>query len=188
MMRKSLLVFAIASAVSVSAPAKPGKNTPDALATITAGGCENVQIAPFGTSLLASWEWSNGTIQSKFGGDAVYQVDAGTTESEPEKFEVEFELVQYAPGTLAEDYPGQLVYRCSNAPTDDVGSCNASILGLRSALREAAADYLGVAPEEVEFGSATLDGVYVKAMNPGPGNGRQNYPLVDVCDVEITAP
>ena len=185
-MQKSLLVFAIASAVSVSALAKPGKNTPVALATIKAGGCENVQIAPFGTSLLANWEWSDGTDQSKFGGDAVYQVEAGTTDTEPEQFEVEFELVQYQPDTLAEDYPGQLVYRCSNAQTDAAGSCNASVLGLRTSLRDAAADYLGVAPEDVEFGSATLNGVYVKAMNPGPGKGGQNYPLVNVCDVEIT--
>lgn len=180
-MQKSLLIFAIASAVSVSALAKPGKNAPSALATITSGGCENVQIAPFGTSLLANWEWSNSTGQTKFGGDAVYQIEASGFE-----FEVEFELVQYEPGTLAEDYPGQLVYRCSNAQTKADGSCNASVLGLRTALRAAAADYLNVDPELVEFGSATLDGVYVKAMNPGPGNGRQNYPLVNVCEVLVT--
>ena len=184
-MRKPLLIFAIASVCSASAFGQPGKNAPDALATISPGGCDNAQVAPFGTSLLANWEWSEGTVQTKFGGDAVYQVVAAGPEADPEEFEVEFELVQYEPGTLAEDYPGELVYRCSNEQTLAEGSCTAAVLGLRSALRDAAAEYLDVLPEEVEFGSATLDGVYVKAMNPGPGNGRQNYPLVDVCEVPL---
>ena len=184
-MRKSLLMFAIVSVCSASAFAQPGKNTPGALATINPGGCDNAQLAPFGTSLMANWDWSEGTLQTKFGGDAVYQVVAAAPGNDPEEFEVEFELVQYEPGTLAEDYPGQVVYRCTNAQALEEGSCMAAILDLRTALRDAAAEYLNVLPEEVEFGSATLDGVYVKAMNPGPGGGRQNYPLVDVCEVPV---
>jgi hypothetical protein len=38
-------------------------------------------------------------------------------------------------------------------------------------------------PEDIaENIRATLDGVNVKAMNPGKGKGSQKYPLVDVCD------
>ncbi|MDT8322200.1 MAG: hypothetical protein RQ826_16915 [Xanthomonadales bacterium] len=180
-MNKSLMTF---SALCLGAFAYSGvavaQNQPDPLATVTPDSCDLVQIAPFGTSLLASWGWEEGTDQTKFGGDAVYEVDA-TVGEDTSTFEVEFELVQFEPGTLAEDYPGELVYRCSNAMTELSGSCNGSVLGLRDAIRDAAADELDVLPEEITGLVATLQGVYVKAMNPGKGNGRQNYELVDVC-------
>jgi hypothetical protein len=180
-MKTLQIAAALAACLSVAAVAGPGKNAPEALADVVPDGCQLVQIAPFGTSLLASWSWENGTVQTKFGGDAVYMVVA----NDYDPFEVEFELVQYEQGMPADAYPGEMVYRCSNAQTEEIGSCNGSVLGVRSALREAAADYLGVLPEEIETISATLEGVYVKAMNPGPGSGRQNYPRVNVCE-ELT--
>ena len=91
---------------------------------------------------------------------------------------MEFEVEQYVPGTLAEEYPGQLVYRCSNAQTEDTGSCNGSVLGLRSALQTAVEDAGYVWEDNVV--KASLDEVGVKALQ---GSGRQNYPKVDVCAV-----
>ena len=185
-MKKSHLAFVIATTLSIAPLALAKDNTNDPLATVIPGGCSNVQIAPFGTSLLASWGWEEGTLQIKFGGNAEYMVsvsgDLGETWTEP--FQVEFELVQYEADTLASDYPGELVYRCSNAQTDATGTCNGSVLGLRDAVLNAAADETGFTPEEIgRYIQATRLGVKVKAMNPGKGNGRQNYPLVDVCDV-----
>lgn len=196
-MKKSHLSFVIAAALSVS-PFALAKNAPDPLATITPGGCSNVQIAPFGTSLLASWSWDNTADaggQTQFGGDAEYAVslspDGGATWYD---YDIEFELVQYVPGTLASDYPGQLVYRCSTAQTDATGSCNGSVLGLRDAVMNAALDALNAdLNPDTDYTAgdiggniqASLEGVEVKAMNPGRGNGRQNYPLVNVCDVPV---
>jgi hypothetical protein len=171
----------------VTGVATAGPNSPDPLATITPVGCSYVQIAPFGTSLLARWDWSGGGDQTKFGGDAVFtgeaSIDDGVTWVD---FEVEFEVESYEPGTLAEDYFRQLVYRCSVAQTEPAGSCNGAVLGVRDALLAAVAEQLGGEPEEIGPNiRASLVGVDVKAMNPGPGNGRQNYPLTDVCDVEV---
>jgi len=185
-MKKHLIAISAmclcATGFSSTVLAKP--NAPDPLATVTVGGCSLVQIAPFGTSQLASWSWSDGTSQTKFGGDAVYLVQASDGLNNFDG-EIEFELEQYVPGTLASDYPGVMVYRCSNAITDATGSCNGSVLGLRDAIRNAAAEQLGVLPADVTTLVANLVGVYVKAMNPGHGSGRQNYELVNVCDVPL---
>ena len=166
--------------------AKPAPKDP--LATVVPEGCSTVQIAPFGTSLLASWSWLEGTVQTKFGGDAEYMVtvsgDGGTIWTDP--FEVEFELVKYEPDTAADEYPGQLVYRCSNAQTDAAGSCNGSVLGLRAAVLDAAVTETGFTAEQIgRYIQASLIGVNVKAMNPGKDNGRQKYLLVDVCEVPL---
>ena len=186
-MKKSHIAFVIAATLA-TAPLAFAKNAPkDPLATIVPGGCSTVQIAPFGTSLLASWSWEEGTIQTKFGGDAEYMVHASADDGTSWfDFEVEFELVQYEPGTASDDYPGELVYRCSNAQTDETGSCNGSVLGLRDAVINAAADWFGgdITPEDIGRNiQATLVGVNVKGMDPGKDNGRQKYPLVNVCDV-----
>ena len=194
-MKKSPITFVLVAALS-SAPLALAKNAPDPLATVTPGGCSYVQIAPFGTSLLASWSWdaTNAGGQTKFGGDAEFAVslspDGGANWYD---YEIEFELVQYVPGTLASDYPGELVYRCSNDQTLDTGSCNGSVLGLRDAVMNAALEALNadLQPDTDytadDIGAniqASREGVNVKAMNPG-GHGRQNYPLVDVCDVPV---
>ena len=187
-MKKLHIAFLVATILSIS-PIASAKNSKDTLADVVAQGCSFVQIAPYGTSLLASWDWENGTSQTKFGGDAVFMVEAstdgGTTWSDP--FEVEFELDQYVPGTSPDDYFGLMVYRCSNAQTEVTGSCNGSVLGLRDAVLAAAADYLGVGTAEIGANiRASLDSVKVKAMNPGKGNGPQNYELQDVCAVDPT--
>lgn len=185
-MKKVYLTLVVTTTL-LFVPLALAKGYKDPLAAVNPGGCSFVQIAPFGTSLLASWDWEAGTSQTKFGGDAVFTVnasdDGGTTWYE---FEVEFELVQYEPGTAADEYPGELVYRCSNAQTDETGSCNGSVLGVRSAVLNAAAEYLAVEPGEIGANiQASLEGVNVKAMKPGKGNGNQKYPLVNVCDLPI---
>jgi len=188
LMKKLHIAFVTAATLAI-APLALAKNAPnDPLATVVPEGCSTVQIAPFGTSLLASWSWEEGTIQTKFGGDAVYLVtvsgDGGTIWTDP--FEVEFELVQYEPDTAADEYPGQLVYRCSIAQTDPAGSCNGSVLGLRTAVLNAAIDETGFTAVDIGRNiQASLVGVNVKAMNPGKDNGRQKYPLVNVCDVPL---
>ena len=187
-MKKLYLVCLVTAGLFLAPMAIAKNDTPGELAIVNAGGCEMTQVAPFGTSLLVRWSWEDGTVQTKFGGDAAYMVvvsgDGGTTFTEP--FEVEFELVMYVPGTLADDYFGQLVYRCSNAQTEELGKCNAAVLGLRDAIYAAATEETGFSREEIGANiTATRVGVNIKAMNPGKQNGRQNYPLVDVCFIDI---
>lgn len=177
---KKLLILTSAVCIGLAGNAV-AKNNPDPLADVLPGGCSFAQIAPFGTSLLASWDWENGELQTKFGGDAEFWVVAETIDQSFEG-EIEFELEQYEPGTPADAYPGVLVYRCSNPVSDPAGSCNGSVLGVRDAIRQAVADELGVLPEDITELSASLEGVKVKAMNPG-SKGRQNYELVDVCEL-----
>ena len=184
-MKRTQIACLIAAGLALSPLAFAGKNAPAPLATITPEGCSFAQIASFGTSLLASWSWADGTAQTKFGGDAAFDVEAsldGGATWIP--LEIEFELVKYKPGTPADEYAGVMVYRCSNAATEPSGRCNGSVLGVRAAILEAAADELGVTPADIGPNlRASLAGVDVKAMNPGKGGGRQNYPLVDVCAV-----
>ncbi|RTR32773.1 hypothetical protein [Shewanella atlantica] len=181
-MKKSYITLLIAASLfaTSSSIAKPSSLTP--LADIIPTGCSTVQISPFGTSLLGRWGWENGTAQTQFGGDAVYMVSASTDGENWFDFEVEFEVVKYEPDTLAEDYSGQFVYRCSTAQTEESGTCNGAVLGLRPAIISSAAEYLQVDP--VAFGrniTATLHGVEIKAMNPGTDVKRQNYPKTDIC-------
>lgn len=185
-MAKSRIALLVSAALSVAPAVMAGKNSPNPLADITPGGCTFEQIAPYGTSLLAKWSWENGTTQTKFGGDAEFDVsasaDGGVTWQE---LEVELELERYEPGTPADDYAGTLVYRCSVAETEPAGDCNGSVLGLRAAILNAAADALGVDPDLIGGNiSAALDGVKVKAMNPG-SRGRQNYERVNICEQPI---
>jgi hypothetical protein len=182
-MRKSYLTAVLAAGLTTGTLAIAA---PDPLAEITPEGCSFIQVSPFGTSLLGSWSWLDGTSQTKFGGDAEFTVNAsiddGVTWNE---FDVEFEVVTYEPGTPAEEYAGQFVYRCSTAETAVEGQCNGAVLGLRAAIRNAAAMQLGVLPEEITNLRASLDGVGIKAMNPGTGAKRQNYPKVDICMTEL---
>jgi hypothetical protein len=155
----------------------------DALADIIPVGCSEPPIGQFGTSLLVAWDWTDGTDQTKFGGDAVYMVEATPDGETYEWLAVEVELVKYERGTPAEDYVGKMVYRCSNAQTDFSGSCDGAVLDLKEALRAAAAAKLE--SDSVDIGDYIRQWVYVKAINPSfydPGEKRQNYPLVDVCE------
>ena len=161
------------------------KNQMEALAEVIPQGCRYADISPFGWSLLVAWDWAEFNDQTKFGGDAVYMV--GTSASPDgitdEWHAVEVELVKYELGTPAEDYVGKMVYRCSNAQSDPYGSCNGAVLDLEEALFAATAAKLE--SDLVNITEYVLQWVYVKAINPSfydPGEKRQNYPLVDVCE------
>lgn len=180
MKKRHAIILSAMLAVGFASSAQAGKYKPAGLVTIIPGGCSIEQIAPFGTSLLASWSWEGGTTQSKFGGDAVYTVTFDYDGVSVE-MELEFEVEQYVPDTAAEDYPGQLVYRCSNAQDEAAGTCKGSVLGLRSAIADAFED------ADLDLGLVTnlvgnLDEVGVKALK---GSGRQNYAKVDVCVVPL---
>ncbi len=192
---RALFIVSAMMTVGIVSLAQAGekKLPPVSLADITPLGCSYEQIAPFNTSLVAKWEWQAGEFQTKFGGDAKFEVSASIDGGENwEDMEMEFEVEQYERGTLAEDYAGTLVYRCSNIQTDLSGTCNGSVLGVRDAILNAATvELLGEDGDRTVIGGnirATLIGVYVKAMNPGKGKGHQNYPLTDVCDVSAVVP
>jgi hypothetical protein len=190
-MKKSHMAMLIAAGLVTSSLAF-AKADKDPLAEITPLGCSTLQIGPFGTSLLGSWSWAEGTVQTKFGGDAEYMVHVSPDDEQTwYDFEVEFEVVKYELDTPADAYPGQFVYRCSNAQTEPSGSCNGSVLGLRAAIMQAAIDELAemeiyVTAEDIDGNiSANLVGVGIKAMDPGTGAKSQKYPKVDICDVPV---
>ena len=166
------------------------KNKPDALAEINPAdrGCIVTEISPFKESLLVSWEWSDGPELIKFGGHAVFEVNASIDDSTYRWIKVKIELVQYESGSATEDYKGQLVYRCSNTQSVSEGYCNGSVLGLEEALYMATATEMGVDVETVDVSAYNPETVMVKikAMNPNSYQGfkRQNYPLVNICIVE----
>ena len=182
-MKKSILFAAITAAL-LAAPLAIAKNSQPVLADITPGGCSFTQVSPFGTSLMASWGWYDGTTQTHFGGDAEFMVSASVDGGDTyQDFYIEFELVQYEMGMPADYYDGSMVYRCSNNQTMESGRCNASVLGVRDALKDAVIDFLGTDEETLDGNySASLMGVTVKALK---NKGRQNYELTDVCDVEL---
>lgn len=165
-------------------------NQPDALVELSPGEC----TAFWGTQ-FASWSWEEGGLQTKFGGDAVYQVTA-TLREEPTvygPYEIEVELVRYAPGTDpgnfaqgdAGDYFGFMVYACGieedadsaleqAGETAEAGACVAQIVGFERVLKDKVTSMLeeqGMAyPEngdEVNLSEVELLAVNVKAMNPG---------------------
>lgn len=172
-------------------------NQPDALVELLPGEC----TVGLGTQ-FATWSWEDGGLQTKFGGDAVYQVTA-TLNEDPTPYgpyDIEVELVRYAPGTDpgnlligAGDYSGFMVYLCGTADepenvleqvgeTADAGSCVAQVVGYQQVLKDKVISILeeqGMAyPEEgdeVTLSEVDLLAVNVKAMNPGvvmPGERR----------------
>lgn len=185
------MLIAASIAASPLALAKPHKPQ---LAEITPMGCSMVQITPFGTSLVGRWSWvtEEEQYQTQFGGDAEFSIHVSPDgEATWYDFEVEFEVVKYELDTPADAYPGQFVYRCSNAQTMESGSCNGSVLGLRAAIMQAAIDEfealdMEVYPEDIGGNiSASFEGVHIKAMNPGTGAKSQKYPKVNICNVPI---
>jgi hypothetical protein len=173
-MKKSHIAFLMAAGISLS-PLALAKQSPTTLAVVIPGGC-----SVDATMLDADWTWENGTAQTKFGGDALFLADVSYDgELVQEEFEVEFELDKY---DAEEETMGAVVYDCD--ATGETGSCSGSMMGVDDAIAAAIVDEFG---EGYTF-EAIFDGVYVKAMNPGNGNGRQNFELVDVCEVTITSP
>ena len=83
---------------------------------------------------------------------------------------------------------GYSMYTCTDeiAP---VGSCIASLENVQLAIANALVDQYGGVAADYEF-EGTLVGVFVKGMNPSvdvenPKIKRQNYELVDVCDIPL---
>ncbi len=198
-MRKTTVLFlSVMMVVGIATSTQAGKvkkNEQPALATIQAGECVYGELVdPYGEPLLVNWSWSGGTFQTKFGGDAVYLVSSysyydidGNLVLVPVSpldgllVEVELEQLGTDPDDLVDPY--NLVYSCT-VIQGAVGDCSGSILNVQGALNEAIAfDIFEETGVEVEVTVETyeLSYVKVKAMNPGTGSKRQNYPLVDVC-------
>jgi len=165
-------------------------NQPDALVELLPGEC-NVGL---GTQ-FATWSWEEGGLQTKFGGDAVYQVTATLNEDSTVygTYEIEVELVRYAPGTDpgdflnndSGDYSGFMVYACGTTEepenvleqageTAEAGACVAQIVGFEGVLKDKVTSMLeeqGMAysenGDEVNLSEVELLAVNVKAMNPG---------------------
>jgi hypothetical protein len=181
-MKKTHIAFVMAATVSV-APLVMAKPAKDPLADVIAGSCTETPGVPDGTALSVSWGWENGTTQTRFGGDAEYIVsyseDGGDTWEE--LGEVEFPLKRFEEGMPEEAYWGNLVYSCDPAEVEVSGSCNAQVEDVEEPIAMAVEEYFGgEVPEGISV-MAELEGVNVKAMNPGKGKGHQKYPLVDVC-------
>ena len=190
------LVIATAAALSFAAvPMASADNTKDPLVILDPGGCEETGINGL-TQLTAGWMWADGGAQTQFGGDAVYIV-TGTTSAAAAfgPLEVEVELTRLDPDL---PMPTKMVYACPDLANPDpaaegaeVGMCEARIADVLEAIREATEEelidmeLLGEL-DTFEIESSELDGVFVKAMNPGVvkgRGGRQNYEKTDVCDV-----
>jgi hypothetical protein len=164
---------------------------PEALVELSPGKC-NVGL---GTQ-FATWSWEEGGLQTKFGGDAVYEVTAtlnGDSSLLYGPYEIEVELVRYEPGTDpgdflsgdAGDYPGFMVYACGTAEdpenvleqageTAEAGSCVAQIVGFEQVLKDKVTSMLEEQAmaypdegDEVDLFEVELLAVNVKAMNPG---------------------
>ena len=171
-MNKSLIAAAIAAGVLAS-PMSFAKSPKPPIADIIPQGCD-----VDATMLEADWDWENGTVQTKFGGDALFLVDVYFEENLiQEEYEVEFELDMY---DAEDETSGVVVYACDSV-TNATGSCSASMMGVDDAIEDVIVEEFG---DDYTF-EAVFDGVYVKAKNPGKNNGPQNYGLVDVCDDQV---
>ena len=181
-MKKSHIALFMSATVSV-APVVLAKPANDPLANIIAGECSETPVIPEGTSLSANWSWASGTIQTKFGGDAEYKVsyseDDGVTWEELGY--VEFPLTRWEEDLPEDESWGKLVYSCDAEETEEAGTCNATVQDVVDPIAMAVEDFFGGSAPEGTMVQAELQGVNVKAMNPGKGNGNQKYPLVDVC-------
>ena len=162
-----------------------GKNRPEALADIVGIGCAEQDIGPYGFGLLAEWSWTSVAeppVQTKFGGAAVYMVYVYIDGGDEELVAIELELVQFDPEVSLDDFMGKMPYRCTVSESSMAGECFGVALGIEEAIMSAVEDKFPGAV--IEYGDSYFDQlVNVKAMNPGAGNKRQNYPLVNVCDV-----
>lgn len=186
-----LSIFLVVGGVGLGTAAKNNAK-PDALATIMGMGCDE-DFYDDENGLLVQWSWLDGDGQTKFGGDAVYMVDATINEGEFPSLAVEVEIELFDPLNIS---AGTLIYRCGTLQSDSAGECIGAILDVETALINAIVANL---PEDVDtdpsaeeisitINSYILNWVKVKAMNPGSNSGRQNYPLVNVCDVPPAEP
>lgn len=163
---------------------KVKKDKPSALATIEGISCVEQDIGPYGFGLLAKWSWTNGTVQTKFGGDAVYMAYVSIDGGEEELVAIELELSQFDPEVSLDFFAGKMIYRCTTSESSETGECFGVALGIEEAIMMAVEEKF---PEAVtiDYGDYYFaELVNVKAMNPGVESKRQNYPLVNVCYVE----
>jgi len=185
------LAIATAAALSLAAvPMASADNTQPPLVDLTPLGC-----AVLGDAQLAAWEWEDGGAQTQFGGGAAYTVDYEIPEqASTGTMEVEVELVRYEEDT---DLAEKMVYSCPGMGNQEEeraeeGSCMAAIMDVEAAVEaatEAKLNQLGLlGPDDtLVVESSELEGIFVKAMNPGVvrgRGGRQNYQKIDVCKVE----
>ncbi|CAM3617771.1 hypothetical protein VA7868_02966 [Vibrio aerogenes CECT 7868] len=66
------------------------------------------------------------------------------------------------------------------------GSCTGMVTGLDDAIMDAVNAQLADLvedPENYAYEDYSLTGVGIKAMNPGTGAKKQNYPKTNICDV-----
>jgi hypothetical protein len=195
------LAIATAAALSFAAvPMASADNTQDPLVILDPGGCEEGVINEL-NQLTAGWMWADGGAQTQFGGDAVYIVTGTINESADfGPLEVEVEVTRLDPDL---PMPTKMVYACPDianpdpaAEGADVGMCQAQIADVVEAIREATEEKLFEMEllgdsDTFAIESSELDGVFVKAMNPGVvkgRGGRQNYEKTDVCEVPPVAP
>ena len=179
MKRITVLFLTVMLVVGIAGLTQAKKEKPAALATITALGCGELLE---GGIISASWSWVEDTEtppHTKFGGDAVFNVDVYIGDADPITVALDFELVKLDP--LVDDLPtvyaGKMPYSC-----DDALLCTGVAF-------KATNEFIGEALAGM-FPNVTItfdppdfsDEVWVKAMNPGVDNGRQNYPLTNVCD------
>jgi len=186
--------LAIATAAALSFAAVPmalADNTQPPLVDLIPVGCS----VSDGGARLAEWAWTDGGAQTQFGGGAVYTVDYEIPEQASSgTMEVEVELVRYEEDT---DLAEKMVYSCPGMGSQEKeraeeGSCMAAIMDVEAAVQaatQAKLNQLGsLGPDDIPVvESHELEGVFVKAMNPGVvrgGGGRQNYQKIDVCEVE----
>ena len=170
-----LSAFLIAGISSV-AQAEPGKNLKkpfvkvNPFESVTAEGCMTIP-----DSVLAQWTYEADT-EPKFGGDAFLSADVTFDTVDGPVIEpkmIEFEIV-IDPEDTEEREDGKMYYRC----VDNL--CTGTLVLTEVIIDNAVAEqYLN----SLSYENVQLYGVYVKALNSGAGNGRQNYELtpINVC-------
>ena len=202
-------LFTVAIAGTTLA-AEQKKNLPDpsTLATIIPGGCTLFPESPESSALYVSWGWEGGTVQTKFGGDAIFSFTGSvsvpdlnsdgtpTGEFNPFPFDVEEVKIEISrhPGNdeleaYPEDYAGKLLYWCE--PSEDAtseealgGDCIGILKDAEQSVFNALMDKFEYPIESfvIEGALYPLEMVNVKAMNPGK-KGRQNYSLSNEFDI-----
>ena len=164
------------------------KNEREPLVEVVPGGCtyESAYTFTGSDTLTAMWSAVDGE-QTKFGGGVKFKVFNVEMDGEP----LEDQLVEvgltFDPALAGME--GYFLYTCTMG---DYGDCTAELINVQEAIKKEI--------EGAEYGqelydydgavaaSATFLGVYVKGMNPSVkyfGKKRQNFPLVDVCELDL---
>jgi len=170
-----LTVMLVVGFAGLTQAAKKAK--PDALVDITGVSCKMTPDGN-GDKLEAKWSWAPielTPLQTQFGGDAIYKVDVYLNGAvEPITVGLEVEIVKF--DIELDDFDGKMSYYCEDSLcTGDAYPVSDEFI--MDALVNLFPDAEEIIYERIDF----AEEVWVKAMNPGTGSKRQNYPLVDVC-------